>query len=565
MPRKVFPFLILLVCLGAFGRAADSAPKPNPSVSCTYECAGLYWRTSESGVCRVRYTEDGKTSWRNGMDLVYDSRNGEYRGSLVGLRPATRYRAELVAGAAKAEIAFTTRSDVFPVGRRTLLPAGESTQTVVITESGTPDAYHWVTVPDGGRSTIDLRNSRNEGIVIDADYVVVDGVEIRNAAQNAILIKGKRHDVVVQNTHLTFWGRIGGPKSFGNFEGNLDAGVYAEPGTARLTIQRNLIENPRGASNDWETGHPTGPEGITIMQSQGGNVLRYNDILSTEDHGFNDGIGGATNFSAVGNINCDSDIYGNHIRSVWDDAIECEGANANVRIWGNYLERYHVGIATACTHVGPIYLYRNVFGVSRRSHLDALGSLLFKTGNNRGFGGGRRLIFHNTSVQPAGVFSAIGRDANCVTRNNVFDVPGGLAPVSEQDGKSDFDHDYFSGILAPPGAEPHRINQQQRNHRGRLFERSQRLEFYPAPWVSEVEGGKFIEEFGDRKLMVTDPLRQVRNPLIDSGVRLPGFNDDFVGAAPDVGAFEVGRPPLEFGRRAYLGRDEGRAPWESYQ
>lgn len=564
MPRKVFPFLVLFACLGGFVRAADADPKPNPRVACTYECAGLYWRTSESGVCRVRYTEDGKTSWREGMDLVYDSRDGEYRGSLVGLKPATRYRAELVAGAAKAEIAFTTRSDVFPVGRRTLLPAGESTQTVVITESGTPDAYHWVTVPDGGRSTIDLRNSRNEGIVIDADYVVVDGVEIRNAAQNAILIKGKRHDVVVQNTHLTFWGRIGGPKSFGNFEGNLDAGVYAEPGTARLTIQRNLIENPRGASNDWETGHPTGPEGITIMQSQGGNVLRYNDILSTEDHGFNDGIGGATNFSAVGNINCDSDIYGNHIRSVWDDAIECEGANANVRIWGNYLERYHVGIATACTHVGPIYLYRNVFGVSRRSHLDALGSLMFKTGNNRGFGGGRRLIFHNTSVQPSGVFSAIGVDPNCITRNNVFDVPGGLAPVSEKDGTSDFDYDYFSGILAPPGAEPHRVNQ-RKNHRGRLFERSQRLEFYPAPWVSEVEGGKFIEEFGDKKLMVTDPLRQVRNPLIDSGVRLPGFNDDFVGAAPDVGAFEVGRPPLEFGRRAYLGRDEGRAPWERYQ
>ena len=564
MERNIPLHLILLVCLGTITRAADTASTENPRAICTYECAGLYWRLAEVGACRVRYAEAGSRSWRNGLDLVYDSRDGEYRGSLVGLRPATRYRVELAAGTVKADVEFTTRSDVFPVGRRTILPAGESTKTVVITESGTPEAYHWVTVPAGDRSTIDLRNSRNEGIVIDADYVVVDGVEIRNAAQNAVLIKGKRHDVVVQNTHLTFWGRIGGPKSFGNFDGNLDAGIYAETGTARLTLQRNLIENPRGASNDWETGHPTGPEGITVIQSLGGNVIRYNDILSTEDHGFNDGIGGATNFSAVGNMNRDSDIYGNHIRSVWDDAIECEGANANVRIWGNYLERYHVGIATACTHRGPIYLYRNVFGISRRSHRDALGSLMFKTGNNRGFGGGRRLILHNTSVQPAGVFSAVGKDANCVSRNNVFDLPGSLAPLTEQDGTSSYDHDYFAGNVLPAGAESHRINPSGRNNRGRLFESSQRLEFYPAPWISEVEGGKFTEDFGDRKLVVTDPVRQVRNPLIDAGVRLPGFNDEFAGAGPDVGAFEVGRPPLEFGRRAYLARDEGRAPWESY-
>ena len=60
MPRKVFPFLVLFACLGGFVRAADTDPKPNPRVACTYECAGLYWRTSEAGVCRIRYTEEGR-------------------------------------------------------------------------------------------------------------------------------------------------------------------------------------------------------------------------------------------------------------------------------------------------------------------------------------------------------------------------------------------------------------------------------------------------------------------------------------------------------------------------
>jgi hypothetical protein len=79
-----------------------------------------------------------------------------------------------------------------------------------------------------------------------------------------------------------------------------------------------------------------------------------------------------------------------------------------------------------------------------------------------------------------------------------------------------------------------------------------------------VTGGKRPVKFGDTEKVVTDPVLQVRNPVIDAGVVLPGFNDDFTGKAPDLGAFEVGRPPLQFGRRAYLRHDEGWAPWERY-
>ena len=153
------------------------------------------------------------------------------------------------------------------------------------------------------KSVLNLKNVSNNGIEIDADYVIVRGVEIRNAAIHGIRIKRNRHDIVVEQCHMIFWGRIGGPYTYGNLEGGSDSGVYAENGLQNLTIQRNLIEDPRGASNDWETGHPDGPQGITIIQSKGGNVIRYNDIVTTEDHGFNDAIGGGSNFSLVGNMN----------------------------------------------------------------------------------------------------------------------------------------------------------------------------------------------------------------------------------------------------------------------
>jgi hypothetical protein len=43
---------------------------------------------------------------------------------------------------------------------------------------------------------------------------------------------------------------------------------------------------------------------------------------------------------------------------VYDDAIEAEGANRNVRIWGNYLDRVFVPIANAATSIGPLYVWR---------------------------------------------------------------------------------------------------------------------------------------------------------------------------------------------------------------
>jgi hypothetical protein len=40
------------------------------------------------------------------------------------------------------------------------------------------------------------------------------------------------------------------------------------------------------------------------------------------------------------------------------------------------------------------------------------------------------------------------------------------------------------------------------------------------------------------------------------------LNDDFTGAAPDIGAYETGRPPLRFGREAAPGFT--RAPWKRF-
>ena len=54
---------------------------------------------------------------------------------------------------------------------------------------------------------------------------------------------------------------------------------------------------------------------------------------------------------------------------------------------------------------------------------------------------------------------------------------------------------------------------------------------------------------------VTSPdvtLRSGSN-AVDAGIRLPGVTDGFIGAAPDIGALELGQPTPQYGPRTGTG------------
>jgi len=40
---------------------------------------------------------------------------------------------------------------------------------------------------------------------------------------------------------------------------------------------------------------------------------------------------------------------------------------------------------------------------------------------------------------------------------------------------------------------------------------------------------------------------------VDAGKRIPNVNDGFAGRAPDLGAYEVGQPPVVYGPRGRTG------------
>jgi hypothetical protein len=546
----------LLLAVAGAEAAAEATARAIP----TFESLGLYWDHAPAGErAPVKYRTAGAAEWREGYPLVYDAREKQYRGSLVQLRPDTGYEIRLTAGDDHVEFNGKTLSDKFPIGKTTELPGGTMDKTLVIREAGTGQGWHLVTPAPGSKVVSDVFNLSDYNVVVEAEYVILRGLELKNAAISGVLIRKGIQHVVVEDCHITGWGRIGGARAWGVTTG-MDSGVYAENDAGHLVIQRNLIEYPRGGSNDWESGHPDGPQGISLIDSRGGNVIRYNTIRSTEDHGFNDGFGGASNFSFKGSPNRDSDIYGNIISNCWDDCIESEGANMNVRIWSNYLHHSFVDVATAAVSMGPIYIFRNVFGESRVSHQDHSGGTMIKTGmkiieingEKVSLGLGYRFVFHNTALQPNGpsdVFS--GHELhNAVSRNNIFYARGSTYPKDSGAPHNDFKNDLTGGYLGGGFVRS-------------MFLVSEKLEWFLAPTMNKIEWGRIEQVRNGKTVAITDPLVQAKNPAIDKGVRLPGFNDEFTGAAPDMGAFETGLPPLRFGREMAPGF--ARAPWELYQ
>lgn len=531
------------------------SPSPARAVA-TFESIGLYWSpggTAEARDCLVRYRPLGTEDWREGYPLWYDARNAECRGSLVMLTSDTEFEIELLEPANNALVRLRTRtwSENFPIGQTIYLPEN-SNETLVIDQSGRPNGYLLVAPRPGATATIDAGGRVDSNILIKGSYVIVRGLRLKNAARSAIVLDKNIHDVVIEENDISGWGRV-------NADGwgeNTDAAVYSgyadKVSLKRVIIQRNKMHNPRADSNAWDeyrrgwnTPHPLGPQGIFLWNTGGNHVIRYNEIYSDQNHKFNDCIGGGANFGERGFPNRDTDIYGNKLSQCWDDAIESEGGNANVRIWGNYIDMSFVMVAVAATQIGPIYIWRNVADRSRfsatRSMAKAKRGVFLKSqskfvggkddnGDRRYFGDGRIYVFHNTLVQRngenkgvyAGLSDLSSKLSNVTSRNNILRVNADYR-FSITDSKrvpnNDFDYDLYNGRLG--------VTDGQESH------------------------GVFGEPIYNSRSGQGPYALDTSSPGYDAGVVLPNFSDGFVGTAPDIGAQEAGTTPLQFGVDAY--------------
>jgi len=521
----------------------------------TFECVGLSWRTREGSShnpCRVRYRAKGEDAWREAMDLWFDPnpyeakrdsyhfgdddrRSYEYRGSIVHLRPDTAYEVELALARSgtKRTLTFRTWSEQLQVkAEREVSRDGD---TFEITEGGSAeDGYVVYTLPKGTVRTSANRDEPN--VRVKAPYVILRGLRLVGGKHGIEL--GDVHHVVVEDCDISGWGRTAGPEGYGE---NLNAAVYSKSvKLEHIVVQRCALHHPASNSNSWmqervrsdggKTFHPMGPQGIAFRGGRGRYVIRHNHIHSDKEHMFNDGMGETRNFSFRGFPNRDSDIYGNRVSHCWDDALEIEGANINVRVWGNAVDRTYVALAAATTSQGPLYLWRNVAWRGWKGGGDDAESYkagpLLKLGNeNVRWVRGKIYVLHNTIHQPParpGHKTTCGMRAGLIctgrtkrqwqitSRNNILHLRTDNGRAIYEPFKhptNDFDHDMTNGQFHfASGQEAHVLR--------------------AAPVWEKAPDGRLWLKPG--------------TPGHDRAVRLPNFNDGFLGAAPDMGAVETG-------------------------
>jgi hypothetical protein len=252
------------------------------------------------------------------------------------------------------------------------------------------------------------------------------------------------------------------------------------------------------------------------------------------------------------------DFYGNDIFNMGDNCIESDGGAHNIRVFRNRC--FNVAsqaLSAQPMYGGPVYFYQNLVYNAPSS-----GSMKF-VATPAGV-----LVYNNTFV---GGINARGPASNVHFRNNLIvsqEEADQVFAVGTYTSYSTSDYNAFR----PPAGKPGSNGAFEWNTpaAGVL------ADYKTAPVVHRYNT---LKEYGDasgndkHSVLLdydtfvnvtmpdkTDPQRLYKpdgldfrlkpgSPAIDAGVELPSITDGFTGKAPDIGAFEAGRPLPQYGPR----------------
>jgi len=474
MVRRFFSlFSGLFLLLTAAAVPAFSAPKEVPPPAETklfdfvksgelvicplFENAGFYYRALPgrlSGLAGLRgeFRETGGGKWRSATIPVIDRPADVLKGSALGLKEGTKYEFRLVDGGGTVVAAkeFQTWNSNVPVARTvdiSRLPRENG--IIVIRDKGKPNGWIRLTVPKG----YVLRGVENGENVIrfeGAAYVILENAVLEGGSWSAVLVKDSR-DVRIVNCEISGWGtpgvrswRIDRPGQFwvGKANVNYQAGVSISR-SLNTVVERCYVHDPKSRANSWQFSHPAGPCAVYASATLGGNVIRRNDFVGSDEHRFNDVIEASENSEDNGGFFRDSDIYENFLAFSNDDGIELEGGGINVRFFNNRIEGTFCGTSTGSCRFGPMLIYDNL--IARLGDETGNSCIAFKNGGGAQYG--QRLFVNNTVYAPTtapynpygGAFPGIRM---AFSRNNLI-FSGALAGLNGQILTDDLNHDLF--------------------------------------------------------------------------------------------------------------------------
>lgn len=428
--------------------------------------------------------------------------------------------------------------------------------TYYLTASGTPDKP--IVIKGAGDGEVIFDGDGNQVLfnLMAANYNYLEGITVRNT--NVAFLLGIK-DIAGSSGFTLKHCRLY----------NIGRGVEDNwSGSKDFYIADNVFigrHNPEKLQSWWRPdvwakfpGYPaliTSEYAIKIYGQ--GHVVAYNYVAN-----WHDGIDIATYGDPDGTpsenpdrVPVAIDFYNNDIYNMADNCIEADGGAHNIRVFRNRCFNSAGGALSAQpTFGGPLYFYQNVI------YNTTTGGPLKLIDTPAGV-----LIYQNTLVGEGRLF---GPASNVHFLNNLILGDGWAGPIFNLSTFTNYSSSDYNGYRPNPGvadsfgwdSPPFDV---AGDYSGKLVTRHfQTLREFQQATGQERHSVLIDYDVFEKVPMLdkSDPQR-LYNPedfdfrlrpgsaAVDAGVLLPTINDDFTGRAPDLGAYELGRPLPHYGPR----------------
>ncbi len=321
-------------------------------------------------------------------------------------------------------------------------------------------------------------------------------------------------------------------------------GIGSNPDQEDFYLCDNVVEGrlawPLVCSDDG--GAHSDDDGIHVEGN--GHVVCHNQIV-----GFGDAMKTAEPGARA------IDFYGNEVLSAYDNGVELDVSEGNTRAFRNRFTNNYAPLSFQPIYGGPVYAVRNVVVnvANEQLKFHALGGTPPEEPSGM-------LVLHNTFVSPALALNlqTSATSHHFVIRNNLFVGPTPPGPrvvdwsAGIDDGVIDGDGWFPDGTFDFDA--PGKWTSFAAMHAAGVFELTGVL------LVPPIFANGLVPPPSFRTTMLPpDATLDAASNALDVGAVLPNLNDDFTGAAPDLGALELGCPVPVYGVRPE-GIDETNEP-----